>query len=266
MTKNTLPNQTHMQSLKHVRKHELDSALEYFPPVSNGQPCRVLELGAGTGQQARHMSNFGYQVSALDLPSSSYKDARQFPINEYDGENLPFTDEIYDVIFSSNVLEHVVSIDKLLSEIYRTFKPGGIAVHLIPSPACRIWSIPAHYIWLIRRITSRAVTLTKNAAEANDIPRTPQSRREWLGTLFPLRHGERGNTLTETYYFSKTYWLKKFRSNNFNVQTIAGNGLFYTMANATGAKLSINCRKTLSRTLESSCLIYVMTKSRSDYV
>ncbi|MFY1021059.1 class I SAM-dependent methyltransferase [Ectopseudomonas khazarica] len=265
MKKSTLPNQTHMQSLKHVRKHELDSALEYFPQLSSGQPCRVLELGAGTGQQARHISDLGYKVSALDLPSSSYKDARQFHIDEYDGENLPFADETYDVIFSSNVLEHVVSIDKLLSETYRTLKPGGMAIHLIPSPACRLWSILAHYIWLMRRVTSRLMALTQNAAEAGDVPRTPQSRREWLGTLFPLRHGERGNTLTETYYFSKIYWLGKFRSNNFNVHTVSGNGLFYTMANATGAKLSINCRKALSRTLGSSCLIYVMTKNESSH-
>lgn len=266
MTKKNLPNQSHMQSLEQARKHELESAFEYFPQVSHGQPCRVLELGAGTGQQARQMSNLGYQVSALDLPSSSYKDARQFPIDEYDGENLPFTDETYDVIFSSNVLEHVVSIDKLLSEIHRTLKPGGMAVHLIPSPACRLWSILAHYIWLMRRVTSRLMALTQNAAEASDVPRTPQSRREWLGTLFPLRHGERGNTLTETYYFSKFYWLEKFRSNNFNVHTVSGNGLFYTMANVTGTKLSISCRKNLSRTLGSSCLIYVMTKNRSSHV
>lgn len=265
MTRSALPNQSHMQALWQTRKHELESALEYFPTVSYGQSCRVLELGAGTGQQAQHMSNLGYQVSALDLPSSSYRDARQFPIDEYDGENLPFPDETYDVIFSSNVLEHVVSIEKLLSEMHRTLKPGGMAIHLIPSPTCRIWSIPAHYIWLTRRVISRLATLTNRTTEA-DIPRTPQSGHEWIGTFFPLRHGERGNTLTEIYYFSKSYWIGKFRTNNFNLHTVTGNGLFYTMANATGNKLSISTREKLSRALGSSCLIYVMTKSRSSHV
>lgn len=261
MREPSLPNQVHMRSLWLTRKYELDIAIKHFPPVSDKTPCHVLELGAGTGQQAKYLDALGYTVSAFDLPTSNYRDARVFTIEEYDGRKIPTNDEIFDVVFSSNVLEHVVHIDEVLAETYRVLKPGGVAIHLIPSPACRVWSIPTHYIWLARRIVARISAKAKAKTAGGTYPRTPQSRKEWLGTLFPLRHGERGNTLTEVYFFSKRYWTLKFKSSKFAAIKTTSNGIFYTMANATGASLPLKYRKTLSTFLGSSCHIYIIMKN-----
>lgn len=253
------PNQIHMQALWLVRKYELDIALSYFPPVSELQPYRVLELGSGTGQQAQYLTERGYNVLALDLPSSSYRDTRIFDIQEYDGETLPANDNEFDVVFSSNVLEHVINIDKVLSETYRVLKSGGIAIHLVPSPLCRWWSIFAHYIWLFRRIYAR-IFVQKTFGGNVQVPRTPQSSKEWLGTFFPLRHGERGNTLTEIYYFSERYWMKKFEAHGFKIKKLSNNGIFYTMANAIGTILPLKTREKLATFLGSSCNIYILEK------
>lgn len=253
------PNQIHMQALWLVRKYELDIASSYFPPISELQPCRVLELGSGTGQQAQYLTERGYDVLALDLPSSSYRETRVFDIQEYDGENLPANNNIFDVVFSSNVLEHVINIDKVLSETHRVLKSGGIAVHLVPSPSCRVWSIFAHYIWLFRRIYAR-IFAKKTSESPVQIPRTPQSSKEWLGTFFPLRHGERGNTLTEMYYFSEQYWVRKFEEHGFKIKILLNNGIFYTMANAIGTMLPLKTREKLATILGSSCNIYVIEK------
>lgn len=157
------------------------------------------------------------------------------------------------------MLEHVISIDQVLAETYRVLKPGGLAIHIIPSPACRIWSIPAHYVWLTRRIFAK-ISQKINPQKTSSPPRTPQSRKEWISTFFPLRHGVRGNTLTEAYYFSKTYWRKKFKTHGFIEEKITNNGVFYTMANAVGTALPLRPRKFLSRIFGSSCFIYVSTK------
>lgn len=251
----------HLQTLLLIRKYELDIALGYFPPVSETQPCKVLELGSGTGQQAQYLTERGYNVLALDLPSSSYREARVFDIQEYDGENLPVNDNAFDVVFSSNVLEHVINIDKVLLETYRVLKSGGIAVHLVPSPSCRAWSIPAHYIWLFRRIYDHFFVSNKATSEhITQKPRTPQSSKEWLGTFFPLRHGERGNTLTEMYYFSERYWIRKFEKHGFKIKILSNNGIFYTMANAIGTMLPLRTRENVASFLGSSCNIYVIEK------
>lgn len=253
------PNQIHMQALWLVRKYELDIALRYFPTVSETQPCKVLELGSGTGQQAQYLTEHGYDVLALDLPSSSYREARVFDIQEYDGENLPANNNTFDVVFSSNVLEHVINIDKVLSETHRVLKFGGISVHLVPSPSCRGWSILTHYIWLFRRIYAR-IFIKKNADSHVQVPRPPQSSKEWFGTFSPLRHGERGNTLTEMYYFSEHYWIREFEKHGFRVKTLSNNGIFYTMANAIGTLLPLKTRAKLATFFGSSCNVYVIEK------
>lgn len=52
-----------MQALWQVRKYELEIALNYFPPTTPESPVHVLELGAGTGQQAQYLSDYGYVVT-----------------------------------------------------------------------------------------------------------------------------------------------------------------------------------------------------------
>ena len=248
-----------MQALSIIRKYEIDIAIQHFPSIVQGTSCQVLELGAGTGQQAKYLSHKGYSVFAVDLPSSSYKDTRIFKIEEYDGKKIPAEDESFDVVFSSNVLEHVVRIDDVLQETHRVLKKNGIAIHIIPSPSCRIWSIPAHYIWLTKRVICR-LNLHSNSKTNTRSPRTPVSMKEWFGTFFPLRHGERGNTFTEIYFFSQFYWKRKFKLHKFATQEVLTNDVFYTMANALGPSLNLKIRKSLSKFLGTSCSIYVLTK------
>ena len=51
-------------------------------------------------------------------------------------ESLTFDDEIFDVLVTSDVLEHVVDLNKVLGEIYRVLKPGGMHVFSIPVNYC----------------------------------------------------------------------------------------------------------------------------------
>ena len=43
----------------------------------------------------------------------------------------------FDVVFSNQVLEHVPDLDKVLSEIHRVLKPGGVILSLFPDRA--VW-------------------------------------------------------------------------------------------------------------------------------
>lgn len=43
----------------------------------------------------------------------------------YDGKTIPFGDNHFDAVFSSEVLEHVFNPDEILKEINRVMKPGG---------------------------------------------------------------------------------------------------------------------------------------------
>lgn len=261
---------SHSSFLTTVRAWELDEASRHLAPPASARGQRtLLELGAGTGQQARILQSRGFDVTAIDLPSSHYVRERVFPVIDYDGASVPCADRSFDVVFSSNVLEHVVQLDRVLGELHRVMADDGIAIHLLPSPACRMWSIPAHYVWMARRVWTAIMARTARshpdpaATGAQAAPRTPDSAQAWLSTLFPLRHGERGCTLTEPFYYSRTWWRRAFERNGFVVEQVHGNGLFYTMANSLTHLLPLETRKRLSLVLGSACNVFVLRKGRT---
>ena len=49
------------------------------------------------------------------------------------GENLPFPDQIFDVVYSTNVLEHVKDPEKVIQEAIRVCKRGGIIQIVAPN-------------------------------------------------------------------------------------------------------------------------------------
>lgn len=55
-----------------------------------------------------------------------------YPIPIEDLQNLSFPDDVFDVVTTNDVLEHVPSIDEALGEICRVLKPGGWHVGTAP--------------------------------------------------------------------------------------------------------------------------------------
>ena len=78
--------------------------------------------------------------------------------------------------------------------------------------------------------------------------------------LFPSRHGERGNAISEIYYFSKLEWTKIFKAGNWNIIRYEPNGLIYTGHVIFGKVLPLSTRNMLSRILGSSCHIFLLKK------
>jgi SAM-dependent methyltransferase len=60
------------------------------------------------------------------------------------GENIPYPDATFDVVFSDNVLEHLAEPAKAFAEIARVLKPDG--QFLLKTPH------PYHYVPLIASI------------------------------------------------------------------------------------------------------------------
>ena len=113
-----------MWSLEHldaIRVAEIDRVASFFP--SSGH---VLEIGAGTGKQALELQRRGFHVTAIEIPTSNYGTDRVYPIIDYDGATIPLPDASVDVVFSSNVLEHVPDPIGLIEEMIRVTRPGGL--------------------------------------------------------------------------------------------------------------------------------------------
>jgi len=108
---------------------------------------RILEIGAGCGVThivwTKHFridgtavepegEGFGESASiARDLVAANGLDPSK--IVGATGEKLPFDDDHFDVVYSSNVLEHTAEPAAVLREAIRVVKPGGIVQIVCPN-------------------------------------------------------------------------------------------------------------------------------------
>jgi SAM-dependent methyltransferase len=235
-----------------LRLVELQSAIRDVPSGS-----RVLELGAGTGWQARELSRRGFEVEAVDIPDGHYTRARIWPVRDYDGRRLPFEDASFDLVFSSNVLEHVEALPEHLVEQRRVLKEGGVMIHVVPSASWRLWTSLTYYPNALRRkLVGRHPT--PDAVGPQDSPR-PSSRRTFEKLWAPA-HGTARSPLFELVQFRRRHWLRVFRDLGFEDVAYWRAGVFYSGHLLFGPALPIDTRKSLAKMFGSSCHVFAMRK------
>lgn len=89
----------------------------------------VLEIGCWDGMVSAALARNGYAVSAVDNRSEGLDSrAREEGVNFYvsDAGNLGFQDSLFDMVFSYDALEHVNDPGRVLMEMIRVVKPGGL--------------------------------------------------------------------------------------------------------------------------------------------
>lgn len=99
--------------------------------------ARVLELGCGTGElwlKNKESVNSEWNVTLSDFSSSMLESTKErlqsvgqnFLYKEIDAQNIPYEDEIFDVVIARHMLYLVPDIEKALSEIKRVLAKDGI--------------------------------------------------------------------------------------------------------------------------------------------
>ena len=219
----------------------------------------LLEIGAGTGAQALELERLGFAVSAIDLPESEYAGARVRAVADYDGRHIPFPDSHFDVVFSSNVMEHIPHADEFQAEIRRVLKDDGLAIHVIPSASWRFWTNLTYY--------PHALSLLWNTRRARAVAERRRARSEgtarWkmiLSALFPPRHGERGNWFTEQWYFRRHHWSRLFGEGAWEIASAEDSGIFYTGYCILALRLPMPARRALAPLLGASTNVFVLRK------
>jgi SAM-dependent methyltransferase len=86
---------------------------------------RIPEIGGGSGFQAGVAASRGCESVSNDLPERPFPPPYLFAVSDYDGINLPAPDASCDLIFSSNVPEHVAHLLPPFAEMRRVLKFVG---------------------------------------------------------------------------------------------------------------------------------------------
>lgn len=97
---------------------------------------RLLDIGCATGVFLDRARKSGYEVTGIDVsPELADYARKKFDLDIHQGylEEQNFADGSFDVITMLDVIEHIPQYDKLLPEIRRILKPGGILYLRTPS-------------------------------------------------------------------------------------------------------------------------------------
>lgn len=95
---------------------------------------QALDVGCGGGLLAEEFARLGCHVTGIDPSELSLAVARAHAVQEglaieYRegvGENLPFADAYFDIVYCCDVLEHVNDLEAVISEIARVLKKDGV--------------------------------------------------------------------------------------------------------------------------------------------
>ncbi len=115
-------------------KNMVPGRLAWFDKAVDWSGRSVLDLGCAGGFMAEAIHDRGAKVTGIDPAADAIAAARAHAGTTgrnitYDvgvGEALPYDDASFDVVVCVDVLEHVNDLSKVISEIARVLRPGGI--------------------------------------------------------------------------------------------------------------------------------------------
>jgi ubiquinone/menaquinone biosynthesis C-methylase UbiE len=107
---------------------------KYFP-----KNARVLELGAGAGQDGRYFAGLGHEVTMTDGTDSMLGRVElhhnaKFIVAKLE-DTLPFEARTFDVVYAQLVLHYFSDAEmrRIISEIKRVLRPSGIFACMVNS-------------------------------------------------------------------------------------------------------------------------------------
>jgi 2-polyprenyl-6-hydroxyphenyl methylase/3-demethylubiquinone-9 3-methyltransferase len=139
---------------------------------------RVLDLGCGAGRFLAALAHSGAEPVGVELAEAALERARanapgaELRLLEPDG-SLPLDHRSIDLVWCSEVLEHVADAGALLGEVRRVLRPGGRLLATVPyhgrlqAAAISLTRFDAHFDPLgqhLRFFTRRSLAATLTVA------------------------------------------------------------------------------------------------------
>ncbi len=209
-----------------IRNREINAVFKNVP-----EDCfeDALELGAGDGAQSKLIAQYCQQLLSTDL-NEDRLERDPYPKVTYnicDAMDIPFESTRFDLIYSSNLFEHVPDPKRALYEMKRVLRDDGVMAHIIPN---RFWKFLHLAMFLPNGlITALEIVLTAGQSRKLSNPsfRGNNLQRETPSFLrrntWPTVHGEYKNHMEEFIRMGSGYWQRLFTESGFEVVgTITG--------------------------------------------
>ncbi|MDF1548083.1 MAG: class I SAM-dependent methyltransferase [Bacteroidales bacterium] len=112
----------------YIIRRSLYYSIKKYAPSLEGE---LLDFGCGD-KPYKSLFNKVEKYIGLDIENEAHSHEKEEIDVYYDGRTIPFNNGHFDVVFSSEVFEHVFDIENVINEIHRVIKPGGKLFITVP--------------------------------------------------------------------------------------------------------------------------------------
>ena len=218
------------------RIRELDIIFQNLP---NNTFNYGLELGAGAHIQTETLSQFCTSLISTEYETrfdSSELDKKTDNIKyiSCDAEkvNHTFKDKNFDLVFSSNMMEHLEDPDSSFKGIYSILDNNGVSICTMPSVFMKILYlilfypavIPIYIKWIknklikfseIKNTNTGLENKGVNKIHNNNPKTTVRKKNKLIKLLVPEPHGACNSNFQEIFYWRKSRWIKQIENHGF---------------------------------------------------
>lgn len=236
-----IPQAKSKRELNHRRKkriREISFTIETITNHLKANPeyekdkTEILEFGCGEGFQIPYLKSIGNVVASDIYRNENIKGIEDLEFVECGIGKTPFENNRFDVIFSSQVIEHIEDLNEAFSELLRIGKSECIYAFTVPTSTWLLISFPIKYIGKLFKIlnlmyeyTSKKKTDINVKTNSNDEKHTKRSIDKYSFInkiskvlkylIFPGGHGAFGGFATCYKMFKIKNWEKMFIKNGF---------------------------------------------------
>ena len=196
----------------------------------NDRKIHTLEFGCGDGFQIPFLEKLGNVVASDIYVSDDVKKLKDVTFVQCSITNAPFQQGQFDLVFSSQVLEHIEDVETALSEVKKIGTPHCIYAFTVPTNFWLLLSIPAQYYnrfkKLRRKVMSKAPDVTTILSPQRDLVQNNRKKKEKhtvrriIRYLYPGGHGAHSGFIKCYRSFRIKEWRQLFSRTGFSIQRI----------------------------------------------
>lgn len=167
MKKYNYENETYLRRLEKLQNSYYSKYIDTIASLAKSDNSKILDVGCGSGKvigllRAKGLKNlYGVDISRLFIANAKKKGNKK--VYKYDGTNLPFKNNSFDVIGSFNVLEHTQDPEGFIVDQIKKTKKGGYIIVACPNFLTAVFNSPHHRIKGFKNKCKNILRLLKKA-------------------------------------------------------------------------------------------------------